>query len=211
MEALQFLGVGDEGAGPAAVFVDHFVDLLHQADCLVQGHDDLLVVCNVLLGQPPAFAVLEPLLTDLIAGRRPGSALSHITYRLSLPCCRFPPEKVPRASKSPDMLWFTGTRRFDTLDRADCQTLPGLWFTGTRRFDTLSHLARSMVDTLWFTGTRRFDTLPEPALLHPARLWFTGTRRFDTLEVLVPRAGRGLWFTGTRRFDTLTGGGLPAR
>ena len=52
---------------PAAVLLDDLVDLLHQADGLVEGDDDLLVVGNVRLRERPAFAVLEPLLADLVA------------------------------------------------------------------------------------------------------------------------------------------------
>ncbi len=35
---------GLEGVRPAAVLLDHFVDLAHDADGLVEGDDDLLVV-----------------------------------------------------------------------------------------------------------------------------------------------------------------------
>ena len=52
---------------PAAVLLDDLVDLLHQADGLGEGDDDLLVVGDVVLRERAALAVLEPLLADLVA------------------------------------------------------------------------------------------------------------------------------------------------
>ena len=56
-----------ERARPASVLFDDLVDLLHQADGLVERGDDLLVVGDVVLGERAAFSVLEPLLADLVA------------------------------------------------------------------------------------------------------------------------------------------------
>ena len=53
--------------GPAAVGFDDLVDLGHDADGLVQGDDDLLVVGDVLVRERAALPVLEPLMADLIA------------------------------------------------------------------------------------------------------------------------------------------------
>ena len=47
--------------------LDGLVDLLHQANGLGEGDDDLLVVDDVVLGERAALAVLEPLLADLVA------------------------------------------------------------------------------------------------------------------------------------------------
>ena len=58
---------GDEGAGPAAVLLNHIVDLSHQPDGLGQGDDYLLVVSDVLVAEGAALAVLEPLVADLVA------------------------------------------------------------------------------------------------------------------------------------------------
>ena len=52
---------------PAAVLVDCRVDLGHQADCLAEGDDDLLVVLHVFVGEFPALAVFQPFLADLVA------------------------------------------------------------------------------------------------------------------------------------------------
>ena len=52
---------------PAAVPLDDSVDLLHQADSLGEGDDDLLVVGDVVVGKGAALAVLEPLLAYLVA------------------------------------------------------------------------------------------------------------------------------------------------
>lgn len=60
------LGRG-EGAGPAAVLLDDLIDLGHQADGLLESDDDLMIVGDVLVGEGAAFAVLQPLLADLIA------------------------------------------------------------------------------------------------------------------------------------------------
>ena len=49
------------------MLLNDLVDLLHQADRLVQGNDDFLVVGNVIGRERAAFAVLEPLLADLVA------------------------------------------------------------------------------------------------------------------------------------------------
>ena len=43
------------------------VDLGHDADGLVQGDDDLLVVGDVLVRERAALPVLEPLVADLVA------------------------------------------------------------------------------------------------------------------------------------------------
>ena len=52
---------------PAAVVVDGFVDLGHEADGFGQGDDDFVVVGDVVRGEDPPFAVLEPFLADLVA------------------------------------------------------------------------------------------------------------------------------------------------
>src|ERR1700720_1404434 len=52
---------------PAAVLLDDLVDLLHQANGLSQGDDDLLVMGDVFIGERAALAVLKPLLADLVA------------------------------------------------------------------------------------------------------------------------------------------------
>ena len=62
---LSLLACG-AGAGPAAVGFDHLVDFGHQADSLLQGDDDLLVVVDVFVGEYPTAAVLQSLLPDLV-------------------------------------------------------------------------------------------------------------------------------------------------
>ena len=59
--------VSGKRGGPAALCFDHLVNLAHQADRLIQGDDDLLVVLDVFVGHGAALAVLEPLLADLVA------------------------------------------------------------------------------------------------------------------------------------------------
>src|SRR5580700_5598823 len=54
-------------ARPAAVLIDDFVDLTHEADCLGKGDDNLVVVGDVVLREPAALAVLEPFLADRVA------------------------------------------------------------------------------------------------------------------------------------------------
>jgi len=49
------------------VLLDHLIDLLHQANGLRESNDDLLVVNDVVFGERPSFAVLQPLLTNLVA------------------------------------------------------------------------------------------------------------------------------------------------
>lgn len=46
------------------MLVNDHVDLLHQADSLVEGDDDLLVVGDVVVGEGAALPILEPFLTD---------------------------------------------------------------------------------------------------------------------------------------------------
>src|SRR3990172_12643200 len=66
-DELQKGGNAGEGGGPAAVGVDGSVDLGHEADGFVQGHDDAVVVGDVVGGEHAALAVLEPLGADLVA------------------------------------------------------------------------------------------------------------------------------------------------
>ena len=47
--------------------IDDLVDLVHDADRLVQGDDDPLVVGDVLCGERATLTVLQPLLADLVA------------------------------------------------------------------------------------------------------------------------------------------------
>ena len=56
-----------ERSGPATVGFDDLVDLGHDADGVVQGDDDLLVVGDVLIGEGAALPILEPFVTDLVA------------------------------------------------------------------------------------------------------------------------------------------------
>ena len=56
-----------ERSWPAAVGVNHIVDLGHEADGFGQGDDDFVVVDDVVRGEGPPFAVLEPFLADLVA------------------------------------------------------------------------------------------------------------------------------------------------
>jgi len=46
---------------------DDFVDLAHQSDGLGEGHDDLLVVGDVVLRERATLSVFEPFLADLVA------------------------------------------------------------------------------------------------------------------------------------------------
>lgn len=48
-------------------FGDGLVDLAHQADGLVEGDDDALVVADVLARERATFTVFEPLVADLVA------------------------------------------------------------------------------------------------------------------------------------------------
>jgi len=50
---------------PAAVGVNDIVDGGHQTDGLGQSNNDMLIMGDIVQGQPPTFAVLEPFLTDL--------------------------------------------------------------------------------------------------------------------------------------------------
>ena len=50
--------------------VDGIVDFGHEADGLVQGDDDAVVVGDVVTAQAAAFAVLEPFDADLVAADR---------------------------------------------------------------------------------------------------------------------------------------------
>ena len=52
---------------PAAVGFNNVVNLLHNADGLVQGDHDLLVVGDVVLRERAALPVLQPLVADLVA------------------------------------------------------------------------------------------------------------------------------------------------
>ena len=61
---------------PTAVFLDYLIYLSHDANCLAEGDNYLLVVVDVLVGQDTArtrvlatfsLTVLEPLVADLIA------------------------------------------------------------------------------------------------------------------------------------------------
>ena len=52
------------GQGPAG---DEGVDFAHEADGFGDGDDDFLVVVNVVGGEEAAFAILEPLFSDLVA------------------------------------------------------------------------------------------------------------------------------------------------
>ena len=47
--------------------IDDLVDLTHDADRLVQGHHDALVVGDVVGGESASLTVLEPFLADLVA------------------------------------------------------------------------------------------------------------------------------------------------
>jgi len=51
---------------PIAVLSDDIIDFCHQADGLIQGHNDSLVVAGVFVGQFSALAVLQPFLADLV-------------------------------------------------------------------------------------------------------------------------------------------------
>src|SRR6202008_5004870 len=62
----NLFGRSYERGGPAAMFVDDFVDLSHKADGFVQGNDDLLVEGDVILRERAAFAIFEPFLANLI-------------------------------------------------------------------------------------------------------------------------------------------------
>src|SRR5206468_829659 len=52
---------------PAAMLVDDLVDLTHQADRLMDGDDDALVMDDVVLCQCAPLAVLEPLRANRVA------------------------------------------------------------------------------------------------------------------------------------------------
>ena len=47
--------------------VDDTVDLGHEADRFVEGHDDTVVMDEIVAIEPPSLAVLEPFLTNLVA------------------------------------------------------------------------------------------------------------------------------------------------
>ena len=63
----MLIGFVGEGSGPTAVVVDNFVDLSHEADGFGEGHDDFVVVGDIVVGEGAAFAVFEPFLADLVA------------------------------------------------------------------------------------------------------------------------------------------------
>src|SRR5438132_1516641 len=65
--SVNFGRCGRERGRPATVFFNDLVDLIHDADRLGEGDDNLLVVGDVLLRENATLAVLEPLVTDLVA------------------------------------------------------------------------------------------------------------------------------------------------
>ena len=52
---------------PIAMLSDDFVYGLHFTDGFVKGHDDLLIMPGVFVGQFAALAVFEPFFADLVA------------------------------------------------------------------------------------------------------------------------------------------------
>src|SRR3990167_3032902 len=62
-----FVAGRSKRTGPAAMFVDHFVDHLHESDGFRKSDNDFVVVGDVVLCERAAFAVFEPFLADLIA------------------------------------------------------------------------------------------------------------------------------------------------
>src|SRR5579885_501301 len=52
---------------PATLLLNCLVNAFHQRDCLAQGGNNLLILSQIVQRQRAALAVLEPLLTDLIA------------------------------------------------------------------------------------------------------------------------------------------------
>lgn len=49
------------------MLLDCLVNVVHQADGLGEGSDDVLVVLQVVVGEDAALTVFEPFLADLIA------------------------------------------------------------------------------------------------------------------------------------------------
>ena len=52
---------------PAALGVDDAVDICHEADRFVEGHDDTVVMDEIVAIERPSLAVFKPLLTNLVA------------------------------------------------------------------------------------------------------------------------------------------------
>ena len=55
---------------PTAVGVNGGVNLSHEADGFGRGHHNFLIVVKVCEGEGPAFAVLEPFMTDMMCNRQ---------------------------------------------------------------------------------------------------------------------------------------------
>jgi len=56
-----------ERIGPAALDLDSLIDLGHDADGLIQSDNDLLVVRNIIGGEPAILPVFEPFVADLVS------------------------------------------------------------------------------------------------------------------------------------------------
>ena len=105
---------GTERIRPAPVVFDDLIDLGHDADGLVQGDNDLLVMGDVLVRERATLPVLEPLVADLVAADFEvpdllGYALE--TYRAGLRSAvaiagvglaRVEPDRIVRPSHSAD-------------------------------------------------------------------------------------------------------------
>ena len=73
---------------------DRRINLSHESNRFGQGHYDLLVVVQVFKGQYPAFAVLEPLVADLIAADSKDPHFERHAFKILLRVDINPPRAV---------------------------------------------------------------------------------------------------------------------